>query len=103
MLKEEWDEILNRFESSGLTQKAFCKTNNLQLNPFQYRWNARNRLKRKKRTAEFELISVVSSPLPIELKNEYTLSIHLPNKIRCDVPIAKKELKAFIGELASLC
>lgn len=98
MTKENWEELLNRFELSGLTQKAFCAAHNLPLKQFVYRWNAHTRLRKAQRSS-FEAISLLAKPLVVEEK-PCILTIHLPNKIRYEVTISVKEVKDWIKELA---
>ncbi|KTD67552.1 hypothetical protein Lsan_0347 [Legionella santicrucis] len=38
-----WEEILERYKTSGLTQVEFCKRNNLVLNHFLYRWHEKSK------------------------------------------------------------
>jgi hypothetical protein len=101
MTKEEWDELFNCFEGSGLTQKAFCIARGLEHKHFLYRWNARRRLKKKTKQSSsgFEPISVISKPLTLV---EQTLSIYLPNKIHCEVRLPSNELLRWIKELSNV-
>ncbi|KGP63326.1 hypothetical protein EP47_09350 [Legionella norrlandica] len=38
-----WDEIIERYKASGLTQVEFCKCNNVMLNQFLYRWHEKKK------------------------------------------------------------
>ncbi|HDV5785687.1 TPA: hypothetical protein RJD83_002662 [Legionella pneumophila] len=96
MLKEDWEEILSQFELSGLTQKSFCAQNNLSHKQFVYRWNSRNR-SRKRTNATFENITVLSKPL-LQKESSYTLRIHLANKIHCEVTISLSAIKDWMEE-----
>jgi DNA polymerase elongation subunit (family B) len=73
-----WDEIIERYKISGLTQVEFCKRNDVLLNHFLYRWHEKKKaLKRRaekavspreknKRVSSFESV-VLTKPSPCSL------------------------------------
>lgn len=114
--KQHWDEIIERYKVSGLSQPQFCKQNELSCNQFQYRWYQHNRaLKAKARSAKLSnqasnnLFEPITIKVPlIELKqttNVVELAIHLPNQIRCDVKIdlCANEFLTLLKQLVMLC
>lgn len=100
--KAYWEEVLERYKASGLSQPEFCRQNNLSNNQFQYRWCEHNKvLKTQLLSVErFETISVTSSPTPSATINTV---LHLPNKIRCDISVALNELAPLLSRLVQLC
>lgn len=96
-----WDEIIERYKLSGLTQVEFCKRNNLLLNHFLYRWHEKRKaLKRRAEKAvssrekdtsvsSFESV-VLMKPSPCSLQENglVELTLHLPNQIRCVVKVS---------------
>jgi hypothetical protein len=93
-----WDEIIERYKVSGLTQVEFCKRNNLLLNHFLYRWHEKRKAlerragkavssrEKNKDVSSFESV-VLAKPSPCTLQENslVELTIHLPNHIRCVV------------------
>ena len=111
-----WEDIFARYKASGLTQTAFCKQDNVAFNKFQYRWSKKTQaaklgaeadVKKKSIKNSFEPITLSSLPSIVATKgsNVIELSIHLPNKIRCEVKIDSDAngLSMLLKELVSLC
>jgi len=100
--KAYWEEVFERYKSSGLSQPEFCRRNNLSNNQFQYRWYERNKaLKAQALTVErFETISVTSNTTTSPLINT---AIHLPNKIRCDAAMTLQDLSSLLGQWVQQC
>jgi hypothetical protein len=71
--KSEWTEILNRFRSSGLTTREFCRREGLSLSSFQ-RWRSRLR-----ETTFAEFVELVPEPTAVAQAPEWSLEIALPN------------------------
>lgn len=101
--KAYWEEVFSRYKASGLSQVEFCKQNNLTNNQFQYRWYERNKaLKTQASPERFESISLVSTPAT-PIASIINLSIHLPNRIRCDVATDLNGLSPLLAQLVQLC
>ena len=71
--KENWLNLVKKYETSGLSQKAFCEKNNLKLSSFSY-WvsKASNPSDKKDYKEEFEFASVsisqeISSAIAVEV------------------------------------
>lgn len=77
---EEWDEILRRFESSGLKSPAvFCAREGLTPSSFQ-RWRRRLRgAKGVLRKPGF--VELVATPTQPDFSNGWSLEIELPQGI----------------------
>jgi transposase-like protein len=76
--ESEWAEILRRFESSGLTVRAFCRRHDLSLSSFQ-RW--RSWLGSVKR-AEFVELVPTTAATPVAPTSAWWLEIALPNGVQ---------------------
>lgn len=114
--KQHWDEIIERYRVSGLSQPQFCKQNELSFNQFQYRWYQHNiALKAKARAAKlsnqassnlFEPVSITALSIePKQTTNVVELAVYLPNQIRCDVKIDLRanEFSSLLKQLVMLC
>ena len=114
--QQHWNEIIERYQASGLSQPEFCKQNELSCNQFQYRWYQHNlALKAKARASIssneppknlFEPITItLPSISPKQTTNVVELAIHLPNQIRCDVKIdlCSNEFSMLLKQLVALC
>lgn len=102
--RTNWEEIISRYKASGLTQSSFCKQNNLSKNQFRYRWETRNKgLKAQTSPSSFESISIVSPQVNLAVTTTISMSIHLPNQIRCDVTTDLKGLFPLMAQLVQLC
>ena len=110
-----WEAILSQYKDSNLSQKDFCKEKGLSWNKFRYRWDRHNLsnknheeplvLKNHPAKVSFEPVSIISS---CQSKEEMTInevSIHLPNRIRCDIKINLKanQLTTLLKQLVTLC
>ena len=76
--ESEWAEILRRFESSGLTVRAFCRRHGLSLSSFQ-RW--RSRLGSAS-PAEFVELVPTTAATPAVPTSAWWLEIALPNGVQ---------------------
>jgi hypothetical protein len=112
-----WDDIIEQYRASGLSQPAFCKQNELSCNQFQYRWYLHNREKNAKSklirhqdgasSHSFESVSI-SIPAPIlqpEPNDVVELLIHLPNQISCVVKMDFRTngFATLLKQLVTLC
>ena len=71
----EWTEILRRFESSGVTQREFCRREGLALCSFQ-RWR-----RRLGSVASTDFVELVPAVTPSEATLNWTLDVALPNGV----------------------
>nr|MBA3535592.1 hypothetical protein [Tatlockia sp.] len=91
--KEDWQGLINEYESSGLGQEEFCKNKGLPLAQFKYRW--RNHVVQKRRqkaaslksesTVGFEAVSLTK---PVQQVKPRAISIVLPNQIRFELSLS---------------
>ncbi len=99
-----WEDIFIRYKSSGQSQPAFCRENNLSHNQFHYRWHEHNKaLKAQTSHSKFESVSLVPQdikPLPAA---KLAVKIHMPNQIRCDVVVDLKEFASLLTQLVQSC
>ena len=88
--KQHWNEIIERYKVSGLSQPQFCNQNELSFNQFQYRWYQHNlALKAKARAAKlsnqassklFEPVTITARSVESkQTTNVVELAIYLPN------------------------
>lgn len=110
-----WESIIAAYKMSGLSQPAFCKQNGLSCNQFQYRWyqhNLANRAKKPPSAFEdtclansFESVTIAHPSRDDEMNHIAELSIHLPNKIRCDVKMDLRNhaFATLLKQLVALC
>ena len=102
--RTNWEEIISRYEASGLTQSSFCKQNSLSINQFRYRWETRNKgLKTQLSPSSFESISILSPLESSAVTTTINLTIHLPNQIRCDVTTDLNGFSPLLAQLVHLC
>lgn len=111
--QQHWNEIIERYQASGLSQPEFCKQNELSCNQFQYRWYQHNlALKSKPVTPEhppsnvFESVTIsLPSAKATQATNVVELAILLPNQIRCEMKIDlyADEFSTLLKELVALC
>jgi len=111
--KQYWSSIIERYKISGLSQREFCKRNELSFNQFQYRWYQHNlALKSKPVTpphpssSAFESVTIsLPSIQPKQPTNVVELAILLPNQIRCEMKIDlyADEFSILLKELVALC
>lgn len=112
-----WDDIIDQYRASGLSQLAFCKQNELSINQFRYRWyldNLAEKVKAKTvvlektsllNTFESVIIARPSSAPKDETSNIAELAIHLPNQIRCNVKMDLRThaFAVLLKQLVRLC
>lgn len=99
-----WEEIFIQYKASGLSQPAFCRSNNLSNNQFHYRWHEYNKaLKAQAVGPRFESILVVSTDTRPLVASKMQVKIHLPNQIRCDVAVEIKEFALLLSQLVQPC
>lgn len=97
---EKWQNLVEEQENSGLSQKEFCKQQNLILSQFVY---YRSRLKKKERSDQSNSDVFV----PIKINSSSTLSfevrIVLPNRFQCYFPchLEPSQIKRFMEVLLS--
>lgn len=116
--KANWDDIFSRYQTSGLTQPAFCKEANVPFNKFQYRWSKRTQAmkvsaeakaisKRNSIENSFEPIIISSSAVAVATpdSNIIELVVHLPNKIRCEIKVdsCTNGFSMLLKQLVNLC
>ena len=70
--QQHWNEIIDRYEASGLSQPEFCKQNELSCNQFQYRWYQPNLALKAK-----ALASISSNEPPKKLFEPITITLRI--------------------------
>ena len=113
-VREDWSSIIERYKSSGLSQREFCTQQNVSWNQFHYRWSgykSASKLKTRfiasasKTRAQFEQVTIATPPASKQAEGANVLAIHFPNQIRCDVAV-DLESQAFallLKTLVALC
>ena len=76
--------MLDRYERSGLSQKAFCQRHGVALSTLQY-WRRRARDTNQAPTPSFVEIPQVSG-MSRSLSNEAAVIIELPGGVRFEIP-----------------
>jgi len=72
----EWTEVLQRFESSGLDPREFCRREGLAVSSFQ-RWRGRI-----DPAPAAEFLELVPPSTPASPSANWTLELSLPNGVR---------------------
>ncbi len=75
--QSEWVELLNRFKSTGLPVREFCRPEGVSPSSFQ-RWRARLGSVRPAGFVEL----VPSKPDPVEVAAQWSLDVALPNGVQ---------------------
>ena len=101
--KEYWSEIFNRYKASGISQQLFCKQNGLSSYQFQYHWQKHKRALKPESQFESIVITPASVSVVAPENRAITLSIHLPNQIRCDIATDLKNISSLIFQLVQQC
>lgn len=112
---EDWSSIIERYKSSGLSQREFCAQHHISCNQFHYRWHRyKSESKSKahpialksKASPLFEQVTIAApSSTAKQLAESHGLAIHFPNQIRCEVAV-DLESQAFallLKTLVALC
>ncbi len=73
--REQWTEILRRFEASGLSAREFCQGEGLAVSSLQ-RWRSRI-----DRAPEAEFIELVPPSTPVARAPGWALELSLPNGV----------------------
>ena len=73
--KEQWTEILRRFESSGLGPREFCRQEDLATSSLQ-RWRGQI-----ERTPTAEFVELAPTSTPSTSAASWTLDLSLPNGV----------------------
>lgn len=111
---EDWSSIIERYKSSGLSQREFCTQHNVSWNQFHYRWSRYKSASKPKSdfiasggkaTSLFEQVTIATPAAPKQAVVTHGLVIHFPNQLRCDVAV-DLESQAFpllLKTLVALC
>lgn len=113
---KDWDNILSQYKTSNLSQRDFCKKNELPWNQFRYRWERQHLAKkREEKPLALENHSVMAAFEPVVLNtstcddqegsNITEVAIYLPNQIRCDAKVnfQSTTFTTFLKQLVTLC
>lgn len=108
---EHWSTIIERYKSSGLSQRTFCNQHKISWNQFHYRWTrykAKSGLTALENKAKPAFEAVTIRPPEASAKQLVTsrsMVIHFPNHIRCELTIdlESKEFSSLLKQLVALC
>ena len=100
-----WQEIMRKYEASGISQTEFCKANKLSYPKFKYyRCRLRQQKKSESQTEHFSTIvpvRVAEAPMIKETHDETSCDIYFPNGLHLMLPqnSLNKATTRFIKEL----
>ena len=101
--EEYWRQIVKSYEESGLNAEEFCQNHGIAVPRLKY--YCKKFINKTHRTPSKD--QEVFEPLiiaPISPQEKLKLSIHLPNKIRCDIEVSDRHHQlAVLKELVALC
>ena len=107
-----WRELFTEYKKSGLKRLEFCQKNDIPHSQFRYQWNkqsqaTRHALKLRHTPAEslFESVVVTKSTEPFVVNKMVELTIHLPNKIRCEfkMDLSSNDFSSLLKYLVAIC
>jgi hypothetical protein len=100
MTEEQWDEVIKRWEQSGLTQLQFCKQYEIDYRVFKRwrteglasgRFNPSTRWTNKSESVSFAKVTTLPDELPATTHhddiNTKFIEINLPHGILLKVPV----------------
>ena len=95
--KQDWEDIIKKWKLSSLSQMAFCREHNININQFSYQY-----LKKYKQAESIKKImpvKIIDQALPVA--NYFIL--HYPNGMKLQIPtnIAPDAIKALLNCLES--
>lgn len=83
--KIDWASIIQQWKSSGLSQPAYCESNNINYNQFTYQ-NAKLAAKSKAKTSSKLLPVKMTQTHPVGNVQNYFI-VHYPNGLKLHIPI----------------
>ena len=108
-----WRRLFTEYKKSGLKRLEFCQENDISHSQFRYQWNKQNQTARRAlklthpHPAEslFEPVVVTKLMEPMVANKIIELTIHLPNKIRCDLKIdmSRHDFSSLLQQLVAVC
>lgn len=108
-----WRELFREYKKSGLKRLEFCQQNDILYSQFRYQWNKQSQSARRtlKLThphppeSIFEPVLVTKLTEPMVANKTVELTIHLPNKTRCDLKIdmSSHDLSSLLKQLVEIC
>ena len=108
-----WRELFTEYKQSGLKRLEFCQQNGISHSQFRYQWNKQSQTTRRAlkltpiHPAEslFEPVVVTKLTEPMVANKIVELTIHLPNKIRCDLKIdmGRHDFSSLLQQLVAVC
>ncbi len=108
--KEDWQALINEYESSGLGQEEFCNNKGLPLAQFKYRWRNHVVQRRRKEVVSLKTepavgFEAVSLTKPVQQVKPRAISILLPNQIRFELSLSYEsaEFGLVLKQLVNLC
>lgn len=100
-----WQEILSRYESSGLSQKAFCAANDIKYSQFKnYRYRHKHGISNERsRTKLTKVLMPIKVTPPSLLESSNPLTLLLPNgfQIKVSQPFDVASIKQLIEVVQS--
>ena len=108
-----WRELFTEYKKSGLKRLEFCQKNNISHSQFRYQWNKQSQMARRAlkltqphpAASLFEPVVVTKLTESLVANKIVELSIHLPNKIRCDLKIdlSRHDFSSLLQQLVAVC
>jgi hypothetical protein len=108
-----WRELFTEYKKSGLKRLDFCQKNDISHSQFRYQWNKQHQAARRAlkltplHAAEslFEPVVVTKLTERMVANKIVELTVHLPNKIRCDLKIdmSSHDFSALLQQLVAVC
>lgn len=78
-----WQYHINEWSGSGITQKAYCRKNNLKSNRFTY-W--KNKFKRQNLPMEFVQVSSAKISETFHLQPRDALKLNVDSRFQVEIP-----------------
>ena len=108
-----WRELFREYKKSGLKRLEFCQKNDISHSQFRYQWNKQSQTARRalklmhhhQAKSLFEPVLVTKLTEPMVANKTVELTIHLPNKTRCDLKIdmSSHDLSSLLKQLVEIC
>jgi hypothetical protein len=105
---EYWHALFDDCKNSGLSQRVYCKKNEIKLTTFRYYFDKLIRKtypKPKKRQTKLSpaFEPVLISKKPHESSKPITLTLNLGNQITCEIQTEVSQLALILNEVKGLC
>ncbi len=79
-----WKEVIEKYQSSGLSQKKYCKEHNLSFTTFKYYFYKLSH-NQKQQAANYQPIKLITTR-PSNTERAIKFDIKFPNGMQCSTP-----------------